>query len=159
MLEDYQSAKKLGEAAAKAAIKEGKSPYLPVLDAIPEIKDSVGEAYIGVLELPVSYIVGNKEMSRNNAFACNFMPLMNENSEFAMKWSVVYKHQMTDGVSDAKFETDANLHNPAKWWDLWRELPHRGPEEDGEAARKNLLEWLNFWSPGNHDDRTLAFLY
>ena len=50
MSEDYQIAKRMGESAAKAALKEGKSPYLPVLDAIPEIKDSVGEAYIGVLE-------------------------------------------------------------------------------------------------------------
>lgn len=66
---------------------------------------------------------------------------------------------MTDGVSDAKFETDANLHDPEKWRALWSELPHGGPEEDGEAAKKNLLEWLNFWSPGNHDDRTLAFIY
>jgi hypothetical protein len=22
-----------------------------------------------------------------------------------------------------------------------------------------LLEWLNFWSTGNHDDRTIAILY
>ncbi|MBR4580917.1 MAG: BMP family ABC transporter substrate-binding protein [Lachnospiraceae bacterium] len=98
MLEDYQSAKKLGEAAAKAAIKEGKSPYLPVLDAIPEIKDSVGEAYVGVLELPVSYIVGNKEMSRNNAFACNFMPLLEEGTEFATKWSNLCESVRNEGV-------------------------------------------------------------
>ena len=83
MSEDYLIAKRMGEVAAKAAMKEGKSPYLPVLDAIPEIKDSVGEAYIGVLELPVNYIVGNKEMSRNNAFANNFMPLLDDRNEFA----------------------------------------------------------------------------
>ena len=22
-----------------------------------------------------------------------------------------------------------------------------------------LLDWLDFWSPGNHDDRTIAILY
>lgn len=69
---------------------------------------------------------------------------------------------MTDGVSDAKFETDANLHTPQKWQDLWQELqqlPLARSEEDGEAAKKNLLEWLNFWSLGNHDDRTMALIY
>lgn len=69
---------------------------------------------------------------------------------------------MTDGVSDAKFETDANLHTPQKWQDLWQELqqlPLARSAEEGETAQKNLLEWLNFWSPGNHDDRTLALIY
>ena len=98
MSEDYQIAKRMGEAAAKAAIKDGKSPYLPVLDAIPEIKDSVGEAYIGVLELPVSYIVGNKEMSRSNAFANNFMPLLEDGTEFATKWSNLCESVREEGV-------------------------------------------------------------
>lgn len=69
---------------------------------------------------------------------------------------------MTDGVSDAKFETDANLRAPEKWQDLWQELqqlPLARSAEEGETAQKNLLEWLNFWSPGNHDDRTLALIY
>lgn len=98
MSEDYQIAKRMGEAAAKAAMKEGKSPYLPVLDSIPEIKDSVGEAYIGVLELPVNYIVGNKEMSRNNAFANNFMPLLEDGTEFATKWSNLCESVRLEGV-------------------------------------------------------------
>ena len=98
MSEDYQIAKKLGESAAKAAIKEGKSPYLPCLDAIPEVKDAVGEAYIGVLELPVNYIVGNKEMSRNNAFANNFMPLLEDGTEFATKWANLCESCRVEGV-------------------------------------------------------------
>ena len=65
----FSNAKKQGEAAARTALKEGKNPYLPVLDSMPEIKESVGETYIGILEIPVSYVVGNKEASRNNAFA------------------------------------------------------------------------------------------
>lgn len=71
---------------------------------------------------------------------------------------------MTDGVSDPKFETDANLINPDKWDDLWEDLTKNEEHpvdlsDDHEDARHELLDWLDFWSPGNHDDRTIAILY
>lgn len=68
---------------------------------------------------------------------------------------------MTDGVSDPMFETDANLNNPDKWDALWKNLEEGGVEltDDNEESKNQLLNWLNFWSPGNHDDRTIAILY
>lgn len=68
---------------------------------------------------------------------------------------------MSDGVSDPKFETDANLNNPDKWDALWNDLKENGVEltDDNEASKDQLLDWLDFWSPGNHDDRTIAILY
>lgn len=68
---------------------------------------------------------------------------------------------MSDGVSDPKFETDANLNNPDKWDALWDDLKENGVEltDDNEATKDQLLDWLDFWSPGNHDDRTIAILY
>lgn len=68
---------------------------------------------------------------------------------------------MTDGVSDPKFETDANLDNTDKWDELWDDLKSNGVElvDDNEASKEQLLKWLDFWSPGNHDDRTIAILY
>ena len=71
---------------------------------------------------------------------------------------------MSDGVSDPKFETDANLNNPDKWDELWDDLQNN-PEhpvhltDDNEESKNELLDWLDFWSPGNHDDRTIAILY
>lgn len=59
---------------------------------------------------------------------------------------------MTDGISDPFFETDANLARKEKWDALWADLP----EPLGE---KELLNWLDFWSAGNHDDRTIAILH
>ncbi|MBQ3634111.1 MAG: protein phosphatase 2C domain-containing protein [Bacteroidales bacterium] len=68
---------------------------------------------------------------------------------------------MTDGVSDPKFTTDANLQNVDKWDALWADLKENGVEltDDNEAVQDQLLEWLNFWDRGNHDDRTIAILY
>ena len=68
---------------------------------------------------------------------------------------------MSDGVSDPKFETDANLNNPDKWDALWTDLKENGVQltDDNEETKNQLLAWLDFWSPGNHDDRTIAILY
>lgn len=63
---------------------------------------------------------------------------------------------MTDGVTDPKFETDNNLAKIQKWDELWKELEPL--VQDKHAAPDALLSWLEFWSQGNHDDRTIALL-
>ncbi len=66
---------------------------------------------------------------------------------------------MTDGVSDPKFETDNRFFDTQCWHDLWQDM-----QNEVELTKKNpiadqqLLKWLDFWSPGNHDDRTIAIL-
>jgi len=63
---------------------------------------------------------------------------------------------MTDGVSDPIFPNEASLTTPEGWEDLRQRLKQvmnlRAPAAGMEEA---LLEWLNFPSPGNHDDRTI----
>lgn len=66
---------------------------------------------------------------------------------------------MTDGISDPFFETDANLSRKDKWDALWQSITNEVDlSDDNEAAAPQLLDWLDFWSPGNHDDRTIAIL-
>jgi len=68
---------------------------------------------------------------------------------------------MTDGVSDPKFDTENLLKTPALWEKLWGDLNTQIPElgTPGHDPSKQLLDWLMFWSEGNHDDRTIAILY
>lgn len=75
---------------------------------------------------------------------------------------------MSDGVSDPMFETDKNLNDYSKWEEFYNSLKNGFPEDeiggvdlsdDNNAAQEQLLGWLDFWSPGNHDDRTIAILY
>lgn len=66
---------------------------------------------------------------------------------------------MTDGITDPKFQTDANLGRKEKWDDLWADLNQGVSFADDAKAPTQLLDWLTFWSPGNHDDRTIALLY
>ncbi len=67
---------------------------------------------------------------------------------------------MTDGVSDPFFETDANLNKVEKWNELWDNITSEVElTDDNLESQYQLLKWLDFWSPGNHDDRTIAILY
>ena len=67
---------------------------------------------------------------------------------------------MTDGITDPKFETDANLLKIEKWDELWNDLSKEVDfSDDNVASADQLLTWLDFWSPGNHDDRTIAILF
>lgn len=63
---------------------------------------------------------------------------------------------MTDGVSDPIFETDNGLLNAKKWDALWDDIL---PILKHEDSPNTLINWLNFFTPGHHDDRTIAILY
>ncbi|MBK6737838.1 MAG: protein phosphatase 2C domain-containing protein [Haliea sp.] len=63
---------------------------------------------------------------------------------------------MTDGITDPYFTTDHNLECGAYWDKLWGEIAPPLGTEKPEVA---LLAWLDFWSAGNHDDRTIAVLW
>jgi hypothetical protein len=67
---------------------------------------------------------------------------------------------MTDGVTDPKLETENNLKDIAKWNLLWQDIEKEvNFDKENLNTDKELLKWLEFWSPGNHDDRTIAILY
>ena len=66
---------------------------------------------------------------------------------------------MTDGITDPKFETDAVFDDPKAWAAFWTEFTEAVPLDSAEETRgTEFLEWLDFWSPGNHDDRTLLLM-
>ncbi|MBF0371811.1 MAG: protein phosphatase 2C domain-containing protein [Alphaproteobacteria bacterium] len=67
---------------------------------------------------------------------------------------------MTDGISDPKFPTDSVFADPAKWVEFWNSDLTKDVDlsRDNKEMERQFLEWLDFWSLGNHDDRTLAVL-
>lgn len=67
---------------------------------------------------------------------------------------------MTDGVSDPKFGTDNALRDPERWQSFWKDdLAAQLPlSEPGPALAEKLEDYLQFWSQGEHDDRTLALV-
>ena len=84
---------------------------------------------------------------------------------FEFTTDLPYLVLMTDGIYDPKFEVEANLANPEKWQQLFESLNGKNdvgttvPLDGSENAAEKLLAWMDFWSPGNHDDRTLAIVF
>jgi serine/threonine protein phosphatase PrpC len=77
-----------------------------------------------------------------------------------------YLFLMTDGIYDAKFVVEANLEKSEKWKAFLDDL--QGNNEDNIKVDFNnanteiasqLSNWMDFWSQGNHDDRTLAIIF
>ncbi|MCF7985399.1 MAG: protein phosphatase 2C domain-containing protein [Thiohalocapsa sp.] len=63
---------------------------------------------------------------------------------------------MSDGVSDPRFASDVELKAPERWLAFWEELQ---PLANDDMAPEKLRAWLQFWSKGHHDDRTIALLF
>ena len=99
-LYDYSGALKQGRKQYQEAVQKGRHPYLPVLDDILSYTEIVSEVSLGVMDIPLSKIVGTKTAGRTSAFANNFMPLLPEKSEFGAKWAVLYDYQITEGIHD-----------------------------------------------------------
>lgn len=99
-LEDYSAAKKLAQKASRAAVSNGEYPYLPALDEFV-VRDTIcGEEPLGIVDIPLNKIAGTKTSGRKNSFANNFMPLLQEDTEFALKWSHLYDAQLNEGIRD-----------------------------------------------------------
>ncbi|MDR2359837.1 MAG: BMP family ABC transporter substrate-binding protein [Oscillospiraceae bacterium] len=94
----YIAARKLGR---KYVTERGETNgYLPALDHMLKGVAIVGEISLGFHEIPLSAIAGTKTAGRSNAFAGNFAPLLESDTEFASKWRRVYEWQYTEGIRE-----------------------------------------------------------
>lgn len=97
----YKEALRLGQKEYRACMSRGESPYLPALDEIVSGESYTAIESLGLVQVPAEFIVGTKTTGRTTAFARNFMPLLEEKSEFAAKWrSLCYAH-LQEGIRDS----------------------------------------------------------
>jgi len=72
---------------------------------------------------------------------------------------------MTDGIYDPKFVVESKLENLESWKNFLRDLDGENEENikvdfvNDQNIEVQLSNWMDFWSKGNHDDRTLAVIY
>ncbi|WP_164465137.1 PP2C family serine/threonine-protein phosphatase [Chryseobacterium lactis] len=72
---------------------------------------------------------------------------------------------MTDGIYDAKFATENKLEDLESWKTFFNDLSGNNDDQaqvdftNDIEIEQQLLDWSDFWSRGNHDDRTLAIIY
>ncbi len=99
-LEEYRKARQAGLKEAKVCQARGGSPYLPVLDEILSQEETCGEVELGLVDVPLELIVGTRSAGRSRALSRSFLPLMEEDSEFAGKWIALCKAHMDEGICD-----------------------------------------------------------
>ena len=99
-IESYKEALKSGQRAYRHDIFHGRYPYLPALDDFISQLDIVTELSLGLAEIPLEKVVGTRTAGRKESFASNFMPLLDSESEFALKWSNLYDSLQDSGLRD-----------------------------------------------------------
>ncbi len=133
--------KKMGDAcfAATFSIGDGgagifTSPQDAIPLTLPDGGEHAGQTTFLTIPSSLSVKPENLEKRYHNEVVQNFTAALS----------------MTDGITDPKFPSDAAFADSACWSTLWAEL------EPTLESSESLLEWMNFFSPGNHDDRTLV---
>ena len=94
-IQDYTKAQKLAEKCYRQAGSNGEYPYLPALEDILRENEIEGQIPLGQIEIPISLIAGVAQRERISAFASNFMPMLEYESEFGSKWS-----QLCDSIHE-----------------------------------------------------------
>lgn len=98
--QEYLEALKAGKKEYKSKITQGEFPYLPVLDDILSHEEVVGEVPLGLVMAPLDFVVGTSTAGRTQAFASNFMPILDAGTEFSCKWQNLAEAQEAEGIRD-----------------------------------------------------------
>ena len=63
-------------------------------------------------------------------------------------------------IAKTFFPTDSAFASADVWSSFWETDLSQSVllSRDNAALERELMAWLDFWSPGNHDDRTIAIM-
>lgn len=135
----------------------------------------VGDCPMGVLNKDVSEVIllnwiDVGEFGGGTRFIT--MPEIFQNEKFRtrLNFNLVedfsYLILMSDGIYDPKFVVEANLPKIEKWKEFLNDLGGKNDDNakvelnvDNPEITSQLAKWMDFWSPGNHDDRALAIVF
>ena len=100
-LQQYLYARRKGRRTVFHDRVRQRDPYLKILDSIVD-ESTCSKEPLGLIDVPSHLIIGTLTRSRSVSFSSDFMPLLNEKSEFAHKWISVCRHHLSDqGISEA----------------------------------------------------------
>lgn len=108
---------------------------------------------------------GTRFVTQSDIFHSTEHPMVSR-FNFKIMTDFSYLFLMSDGIYDPKFVVEANLEKHEKWVEFLKDL--KGENEDNakvdfspenEEIANQLSTWMDFWNPGNHDDRTLAIIF
>ena len=100
-MNQYLAAQRLGKKYYNACVAKGVSPYPQVLNELVEDVSTSDTIKVGLVDIPSDRIVGTWTDGRKTAFAGNFMPLLDINTEFGAKWvNLCEAHLGERGITD-----------------------------------------------------------
>ena len=154
----YSKSRKLGMKSAAAAQQRGENPYLPVLDELVPDHLSLTRVNVGVVNIPIDQIAGTGTKGRTTAFANNFMPLLEHDSEFGSKWLALHRSVVDNGVREPikvleymrkfyvlegneRVSVMKSLDSPMIEGEVTRIIPRR----TGEKENNIYFEFLDFY--------------
>ena len=98
--DEYERAMHLGQKEYSACINKGLHPYLTCMEDIMAPYETESKVKLGLQEIPLNQVVGTFAEGRSSAFARNFMPLLEPETEFGQKWMTLYSSMLEEGLRD-----------------------------------------------------------
>ena len=156
---EYQKAYKQAQKEFKEYTAKGLAPYPAVLDEIVGEDSTLSVVDVGLVEIPTDKIVGTKSAGRIHAFTPDFLPLLDDTTEFAAKWMDLCNAHLSDsGIRDpilcyeylGKFyvqEGNKRL-SVLRWFGAPRipgTVKRIMPQKDGSAEVEAYYEFLEFY--------------
>ena len=99
-MDTYVKARKLGLKEYHARMQRNENPFLAALEEQVEELNALARVELGLQQIPLRKIVGTASKGRTNAFADNFMPLMEDDTEFAVKYQALIEAHQKEGIRD-----------------------------------------------------------
>jgi basic membrane protein A and related proteins len=94
----YLNARKLGLKEYSKNVSQGQVGYLPSLEGLVKNNEIVSEVDLGIVEIPLKKIVGTYSHLRSISFAKNFMPILDDKTEFHAKWCKLCNAHLNEGI-------------------------------------------------------------
>ena len=96
----FHTAFKAGQKYVQEAQSKGLDPYMPSLENTMSDFSAATKVDLGLMEIPMDDIIGTLADGRKGAFAANFMPILDDNTEFGTKWIALCGAQLDEGITD-----------------------------------------------------------
>ena len=96
----YSRALKAGQKEYKACVSQGVDPYVSALELTLPTGATIGEEPLGLMSIPMELIAGTRTKARRDCFTPSFLPLLDENTEFATKWAALVDAHLAEGIRD-----------------------------------------------------------
>ena len=96
----YARALKAGQKESKTYQSRNQDPYLAALENQLPVGSICGEEDLGLISIPMELIAGTRNTARRDCFSPTFLPLLDENTEFASKWATLVESHLAEGIRE-----------------------------------------------------------